>query len=459
MAYQMEKISGNQVKFNFQVPAGTFDDAMAKAYQKLRGRINVPGFRKGKAPRKLIENMYGEGVFYDDAFDMIFPDLYEEAVTKENITPVDQPELKLSQIGSGKELQFEAIVYVLPDVSLGEYKGLKAVKRLPPVTQESINARIEEDLRKVTTQQDVEGRKLENGDSVELDYSGSIDGVKFDGGTAERQTLKLGSGQFIPGFEDQMIGMEIGEEKDLKLQFPADYNSKELAGKDAVFHVKVHGAKSEVKPELDDDFAQDVSEFKTFDEYQKNIIKQLEEERDKSAEAEVENNLIQQAVDAADCDIPKAMVERQIDQMIRNMQMRMQFQGLDYNDYLKYTGMSEDQVRDMFRQEAQNTVKTELVLDKIREKEEINPTEEEILAVVREYAEETKQNADQYIENLKPAQKERFADLAATRHLIKQLVKDAVITVDESEESEAINPSEVMSAVNDALADDETESK
>ena len=364
MGYTVEKISGNQVKIAFEIAAEKFDEAMQKAYLKARGRINVPGFRKGKAPRKLIEGMYGEGVFYDDALEILFPDEYEAAVKENDLQVVDRPEMDdIAQIGSGKDLKFTVKVFVKPEITLGEYKGLKATKYVHKVTDEEIDARIQQDVDKATTMADVEDRPVQTGDTVNLNYAGTVDGVAFEGGTAENQTLEIGSGHFIPGFEEQMVGMQIGEEKDLNVKFPDEYHAENLKGKDAVFHVKVNGIQEKVKPALDDDFAADVSDFNTFDEYKQSIVKELTDRAEKNADTRLENELIQQAVDAADCDIPDAMINDETDMMIREMQMRMMYQGLRYEDYLKYTGQTEDAVKEMYRPEAKNRVKMQVVLE------------------------------------------------------------------------------------------------
>ncbi len=449
MAYTTEKISGNQVRFDFTIPAEQFDEAMQKAYLQQRGRINVPGFRKGKAPRKLIENMYGEAVFYDAAFDIIFPEVYSEAVEAEKTDVVDQPSVDLKEIGSGKDLVFSATVYVYPDVELGEYKGLKATKYVAPVTQEQVDARVQQDVRKVTTTQDVSDRAVKEGDTVNLNYSGSVEGVKFQGGTAENQRLKIGSGSFIPGFEEQMVGMEIGEEKDLTVTFPEQYHAEELAGKDAVFHVKVNAIQEEVVPELDDDFAQDVSEHQTYQEYLDAIRKELEEITEKNAEVTVENNLIQQAVDASDCDIPDAMVEREIDAQVRNMKMRMAYQGLRYEDYLKYTGMTEEAFRDMHRADSANNVKTQLVIDAIRKQEKVEASEDEVNEEIDKRAEEIGRDKEEYRASLSDTQKENFKDLAAIRKVIDILKKEAKVEV-KNEEPGKIDAEEVIKATEEA---------
>ena len=271
MSHTYEKLSGNKAKFTFTIPAEQFDEAMQKAFLKTRNKINVPGFRKGKAPRKMIESLYGEAVFYDDAFEIIFPDAYEAAIKEFDLKPVDRPDVDVQEIGSGKELKFTVEVYVRPDVTLGQYEGLTVAVAKTEVTEEQINERIEADRQKAARTIDVEDRPVQDGDTVNLDYAGTVDGVAFEGGTAEGQTLKIGSNQFIPGFEAQMVGMNIGEERDLQVKFPDEYHAEELKGKDAVFHVKVNGIQMTELPELDDEFAKDVSEFDTMDEYRADI--------------------------------------------------------------------------------------------------------------------------------------------------------------------------------------------
>ncbi|MBQ9944080.1 MAG: trigger factor [Clostridia bacterium] len=457
MAYTVEKVSGNQVKIAFEIAAEAFDAAVQKAYLKVRGRVNVPGFRKGKAPRKMIESMYGEAIFYDDAFDILFPDAYEAAVKENDIQVVDRPEVdSVDQIGVGQDLKFTVKVFVKPEVELGEYKGLKAVKYVHQVTEEEIDARIQQDVEKATTMTDVEDRAVENGDIVNLDYAGSVDGVAFEGGTAQGQTLEIGSGHFIPGFEEQMIGMNLNEEKDLSVKFPEQYHAENLAGKDAIFHVKVNGIQAKVKPELDDDFAADVSDKNTFAEYKEAIVAELNEKAQKNAGIQLENNLVQQAVDAADCDIPEAMIESETDIMIREMQMRMMYQGLRFEDYLKFTGQTEEQVREMYKGEAKNRVKMQLVLEAMIKAEEIVPTEEEVEKAFAEEAERAGRTVEEFKASLNDRQKEYLKDNAAIRKVVDLIVASA--EVEEKDESEQISADEALNAVNqaaEAIADEE----
>ena len=462
MGYTVEKVSGNQVKIAFEIPAEKFDEAVSKAYLKIRGRVNVPGFRKGKAPRKLIENMYGEGVFYDEAFDILFPGEYEAAVKENDIKVVDRPEVdEVKQIGVGKDLQFTVKVFVKPDVELGEYKGLKATKFVHRVTDEEIDRRIQQDVDKATTMADVTDRNVENGDTVNLDYAGSVDGVAFEGGTAKGQTLEIGSGHFIPGFEEQMVGMAIGEEKDLNVKFPDEYHAENLKGKDAVFHVKVNGIQAKVVPALDDDFAADVSEFNTFDEYKAGIVKELNDRAQKNADTQLENSLVQQAVDASDCDIPDAMIDDETDVMIREMKLRMMYQGLQFEDYIKYTGQTEDQIKEMYKPEAKNRVKMQLVLEAGIKAEGIEPTDEEVEKAIADEAERAGREVEDFKKSLNDRQKEYLKENAAIRKFVDLIVASA--QVEEKDEGEKIDAADTLKAVEDAVAaagaEDEEEEK
>ncbi|MBR6707701.1 MAG: trigger factor [Clostridia bacterium] len=449
MAYSVEKISGNQVKINFEVAADKFEEAMQKAYLKMRGRINIPGFRRGRAPRKLIENMYGESVFHEEALDVLFPDVYTEAVDAEGLKTVDRPALDdISQIGSGKELKFSVKVFVSPDIELGTYKGLKAVKYVHTVTDEEIDARIAQDVDKATTTQDVTDRALENGDVANLDYAGTLDGVAFAGGTAQGQTLEIGSGTFIPGFEEQMVGMNIGEEKDLKVTFPENYQAEDLAGKEAVFHVKINSIQAKIKPELDDEFAADVSEFPTFAEYREDIRRQLQERADKNADTEMENSLLQSAVDASDCDIPEAMIESELDTIMREMQMRMAYQGLRMEDFLRYTGQTEEQVRENYRSEAHNRVKTQLVLEAIGKAENIQVSDEEVDEAIREEAEREGREFEEFKKSLNERQVEYLRENAVIRKTV-DLIKSGA-SVEEKNESERVSAADAVNAVQQA---------
>lgn len=426
MTISVEKLSSNKVKISFDIEAEKFDEAMQKAYLKNRGRINVPGFRKGKAPRKLIENMYGEGVFYDDAFEVIFPEAYDQAVADNNLEPVDRPSVDIETIESGKNLVFTAEVFVRPEVTLGEYKGLKVEKHEHPVTDEDVDAKIEQDRQKNAREVTVEDRAVQDDDIVNLDYAGSVDGVAFEGGTAQGQTLTIGSGQFIPGFEEQMVGMNVGEEKDLSVKFPEEYHAKELAGKDAVFHVKVNSITVRELPELDDDFAKDVSEFDTLDAYKQDIRAKLEADNKAHCDAAFENAVVDAAVANATLDVPEAMIERQIDGMIRDFQMRLAYQGLRMEDFITYTGQTMETMREQYREEADKRVKAELVLEAIMKAEGIEATEEEVEAEIAKYAEEGKKTAEEFKATLRPEDTAYLKDSIGIRKTV-ELLKDSAI--------------------------------
>lgn len=442
MSATYEKISGNKAKLSFTVPAAQFEEAMQKAYLKNRGKINVPGFRRGKAPRKLIETMYGEGVFYDDAFQEIFPDLYDEAVKENDLHVVDQPEVDVKEIGEGKDLVFTCEVFVRPDVTLGDYKGLTVEVTKQEVTDADIDARIEQDRQKVARTVDVEGRALENGDTVNLDYAGSVDGVAFEGGTAEGQTLTLGSNQFIPGFEEQMVGMNIGEEKDLNVTFPEQYHAAELVGKAAVFHVKVNSATHTELPELNDEFAADASEYNTFAEYKDSIVKELNEKAAKNNEVAVENALVEKVTANAQMDIPEAMIRDQVNYILREMQMRMAYQGLRLEDYLKYTGQTVEQLAGMYKGEAEQRVKMELTLEAIRKAEGVEPTDEDVQKQIAEQAERMGQKVEDFEKTLTDEQRGYLKDSAAIQKVVELLKKDCKVE-EKKPETEAAAEDEV----------------
>ena len=408
MSTTVEKISSNKVKLSFDIDAAKFDEAMGKAYIKVRGQVAIPGFRKGHAPRKMIENMYGEGVFYDEAFELIFDEVYGPAIDENKLEVVDRPQVDIQQIGTGKNLQFTCEVFVKPDVTLGEYKGVEVKKEHTLVTEDDVNAEIEKERNKQAAEVSVDDRAVAEGDTVNLDYSGSVDGVKFAGGTAEGQTLKIGSHTFIPGFEEQMVGMNIGEEKDLNVTFPTEYHAPDLAGKEAVFHVKVNSITETQLPALDDDFAKDISEFDTLDAYKADVRAKLEAqaaERDNNA---FTNAVIEKVMANATVEIPDAMVERQIDSMVRNFEARLAQQGLKIADFMKYTGQDEKSFRNQYRDQAEKSVRANLVLEAIENVEKFEAAEEEIDAEIEKFAKQIGQNVEDLKKNLTEGDREYF---------------------------------------------------
>ena len=425
MSSTVTKLSSNRVKLTFDVDAATFDEAMNKAYLKLRGRVNVPGFRKGKAPRKLIENYYGEGVFYDEAFELVFDEVYGPAVTEHGLEVVDRPEIDITQIGAGQNLQFTCTVYVSPDVTLGEYKGVEVKRKHTAVTDEQVDARVEQDRQKQAAEVAVEDRPVKEGDTLGLDYAGTVDGVAFAGGTAQGQTLKIGSHSFIPGFEEQMIGMKLGEEKDLNVTFPEEYHAEELKGKAAVFHVKVNSITETQLPALDDDFAKDISEFDTLDEYKKDIRAKLEAQAAERDENEFTNAVLDKVVENATVDIPEAMIERQIDSMMRDFEYRLGAQGLKLADFIKYTGQDEKAFRAGYREQAERSVKAHLVLSAIEKAEAIDATEEEIDAQIAQFAPQSGKSFDELKASLSETDRGYFKADAIRDNAIKFLVENA----------------------------------
>ena len=449
MSHTYEKVSSNKARISFEIPAEKFDEATQQAFLKNRKRLNVPGFRKGKAPRRMIETLYGEGVFYDDAFDSLFPDAYRAAIEEYNLEPVDQPQLKnIDQMAAGQDLKFSIEVFVRPDVELGDYKNLEVEITSQQLTDQMVDDRIREDQEKASRTIDVEDRPVADGDTVNLDYAGTVDGVAFDGGTAQGQTLTIGSHSFIDGFEEQMIGMQIGEEKDLQVRFPDTYHSKELEGKDAVFHVKVNGIQQVEKPELDDEFAADISEFNTFEEYKADIVRQLQERIDRNNKVTLENALVQKAVENAKVDIPPVMIDDQADYLVRNMELQMSYQGLKMEDYLRYTGMTRDDLKTQQRPEAENRVKTDLVIAAIRKAEDIKPTEEDIEKAIADQAESYGEDLEDFKKNLTESQKQYLEDSAAVQKVLDLMKSTAKVTEKKPEEKkpEEKKPSEEETA-------------
>ena len=427
MSTTVEKIASNKVKLSFDIDSAKFNEAMGKAYLKVRNQVTIPGFRKGKAPRKMIENMYGEGVFYDEAFELIFDEVYGPAVDENKIEVVDRPEIEIQEIGAGKNLKFTCEVFVKPDVTLGEYKGVSVKKETTVVTDVEVDARVEEERNKQATEIQVEDRAVAEGDTVNLDYAGTVDGVAFAGGTAQDQTLKIGSGSFIPGFEEQMIGMNIGEEKDLQVTFPEKYHAEELAGKAAVFHVKVNSITETQLPALDDDFAKDISEFDTLEEYKADIRAKLEAQAAERDNNNFTNAVIEKVLENATVEIPEAMIERQIDSMMRDFEYRLMGNGLKLDDFLKYTGSDMKAFRENYRGQAEKSVKAHLVLEAIEKAEAIDATQEQIDKQLEAFAAQTGKTVEEFKASLSESDIEYFKADAIRDNCVKFLADNAKI--------------------------------
>lgn len=379
MSIKTEKTkNNNEIKITFTVEAEKFENAIKEVFKENARYFNVPGFRKGKAPFSIVEKHYGSTMFYEDAFNKVMAEVYDEEIEKNKLDVVSKPEIKVIQIEKGKELIFEAIVATKPEVELGKYKGIELSKVEYKVTDEDVEHelghRAEHNARIVS----VENRAVENGDIVNLDYKGTVDGVAFQGGTAEKYDLTIGSGSFIPGFEEQVIGVKIGEEKDINVKFPEKYHSKDLAGKDAVFSIKVNEIKVKETPKLDDEFAKDTSEFDTLEELKADIRKTLEENNKNRAENEMENKAIDLVCEDVKVEIPNGMIELEIDKGIENIAQRMKMQGISLDQYLKILGKTEKDLRDEYRESAEKNVKYRLVIDKLIEVEKIEADKEDV---------------------------------------------------------------------------------
>ena len=379
MNYSVEKQKG-AVKVDFTLTAEEWKDELSRTYLNTRGKYNIPGFRKGHAPRGVIESMYGKGVFFDDAFETVFRRSYGEVMDKEEwIFPVDDPKVDLGEM-TDEKFTFSATVTVKPEFTLGDYKGLEIPKEEVSVSEDEVNAEVEHAREHASREVDVTDRAIADGDIVTLDYSGSVDGVKFDGGTAENQELTIGSHTFIPGFEEQMVGLTIGQSADVKVKFPEDYHAKELAGKDAIFAVKVHGIKVKEVPELNDTFASEVSKFDTLKEYKESIEARIREDKQRRADIESENALLKKISENCDIEVPQCMIDREVDYLIADfeMQIKQYYGGMTLKDYLRYTGLKEIDLRRQRRESAISNVKIRLVLEKIIEAEKITVEDKEV---------------------------------------------------------------------------------
>ena len=400
MSLKVENLEHNMVKLTIEVSADEFEKAMQSAYVKNKGRINIPGFRRGKAPRQMIEKMYGAAIFYEDAANEIIPSAYDREVAECDLELVSQPKIEVTQIEKGQPFIFTAEVAVKPEVTLGEYKGLEVPKADLTVTDEEIDAEVDKEREKNSRMIDVDDRAVANGDSIKLDFDGSVDGVPFEGGKAENYDLVIGSGSFIPGFEEQLIGAEIGKELDVNVTFTEEYHAENLAGKAAVFKCRVNEIKVKELPEADDDFAQDVSEFDTLAEYKEDIKKRLTEKKETEAKNAKETAALEKAVENAQMDIPAAMIDNQVRQMADDFARRIQSQGISLEQYLQFTGMTADKLLDQMRPEAEKRIKNSLVLEAIAKAESFEISDEKVEEEINKMAETYKMEADKVKELL-----------------------------------------------------------
>lgn len=428
MSLQVEKLEKNMAKLTIEVSAEDFDAAIQKAYLKNKGKISIPGFRKGKAPRKMIEKMYGAGIFYEDAVNDLIPEKYAEEADNCDLEIVSQPKIDVVQVEAGKPFIFTAEVALKPEVTLGEYKGIEVEKKNIEVTDEEIQAEVDKERENNSRVIDVDDRAVENGDMVKLDFEGFVDGVAFEGGKGENYDLTIGSGSFIPGFEEQLVGAKIGEEKEVNVTFPEDYHSADLAGKAAVFKCTVNEIKVKELPEADDDFAQDVSEFDTLDEYKEDIRKKLTEEKEKEAKTAKEVAVVEKIVENATMEIPDAMVDNQVRQMADDFAQRIQSQGLTVEQYFQFTGMTAEKLLEQMRPEALKRIQNSLVLEAVAEAEQVEVSEERLEEELTKMAEAYSMELDKLKELVSDEMKEQIKKDLAVQAAV-DLVRDAAVEV------------------------------
>ena len=400
MSLKVENLEHNMAKLTIEVSAEEFEEAIKHAYVKNKNKINIHGFRKGKAPQAMIEKMYGAGIFYEDAANELIPKAYDAEIENCDLDLVSQPKIDVVQIEKGKPFIFTAEVAVKPEVTLGAYEGVEVPKTEITVTDEEVDAEVDKEREKNSRTITVEDRGVENGDMIKLDFDGSVDGVAFDGGKAENYDLTVGSGSFIPGFEEQLVGVKTGEEKEVKVTFPEDYHAKDLAGKEAVFKCKVNEIKVKELPEANDEFAQDVSEFDTLAEYKEDLKKKLTERKEAAAKNAKEAAAVEAAVANAEMDIPDAMVDGQVRQMANDFARRIQSQGLTVDQYFQFTGMTAEKLMDQMKPEALKRIKNSLVLEAIAAKENFEIAEEKIAEELKKMSEAYKMEVDKIKEAL-----------------------------------------------------------
>ena len=378
MSVQVERLEHNMAKLTIEVEAKEFDAAMKRAYNKQKSSFTLPGFRKGKIPMNVIEKTYGAGIFYEDAANDVMQSSYPAAVEESGLDIVSRPEVDITQIGKGQNMIYTAVVAVKPEVTLGQYKGLAVDKESTEVSDEEIQEELKKAQEKNSREVEITDRPVQDGDMIRLSYAGTIDGVPFDGGTAENQNLKIGSHSFIDTFEDQLVGLNIGDTKDVEVTFPEEYHAKELAGKPAVFHVEILGIKEKQLDELNDDFAADYTDFDTLEEYKADIRSKLTADKEKEAKDKMQNDLIRQAIENAEMDIPEAMIDSEVDQMVEEFKQRVSYQGLSFEQYLQFTGSDIDTLKDNMRPQAEDRVKGSLVLEAIVEAEGITASDDDL---------------------------------------------------------------------------------
>lgn len=426
MSLQVEKLEHNMAKLTIEVSAEELEGALQKAYQKQKGKISVPGFRKGKVPRQLIEKMYGPEIFYDDAANALIPEAYAKAYDESGLDIVSQPKIDVTQIEKGKAFIFTAEVAVKPEVTLGQYKGIEVDKIDAEVTAEEVNKKLEEEQNKNARTIAVEGRPVQDKDEVVLDFEGFVDGVAFEGGKGENYPLTIGSGSFIPGFEEQLIGAEPEKEVEVNVTFPEDYHAEELKGKAALFKCTVHEIKAKEVPELDDEFAAEVSEFDTLDEYKADIEAKLKEQKVNEGKRAQEEQAVEAIIAGAEMDIPAAMVDTQARQMVDDFAQRLQQQGLSMEQYMQFTGMTVDKMVEEMHDQAEKRIKTRLVLEAVAKAENIEISDEKLDEEIAKMAEAYQMEADKLKEFMGDREKEQMKQDMAVQEAVTFVVENAV---------------------------------
>ncbi|CEQ24671.1 trigger factor [[Clostridium] sordellii] len=424
MKAELLKKEGNQVTFKITVDNDKFEGAVTKAYNKNKGKFNIPGFRKGKAPKQIIESQYGKGVFYNDAIDMLFPEIYPKALDELDIDPIARPDLDIEEISKDNGLVMVVNVEVKPEVNLGEYKGIEIAKPDYTVNEDEVNLRLEEMRNKASRLVDVE-RAIENGDNTVIDFEGFVDGVAFEGGKGEDYSLVIGSNTFIPGFEEQLVGKNKGEEVEVNVEFPAEYHAENLAGKPATFKVTVKNVQKKELPELNDEFAADTTEFNTLEELKKDLKAKVEEEAKNRADAEMKNSLVEKVSEGTELEVPEAMVETQIDNMLMELNYQLQYQGLQLEQLLQMTGRTIEELRNEKREEATKLVKSSLILEAIAKAENVEISEEEVNAEVEKMAKMYNMEADKIKSMMKATDLEDIKGQLKIRKTIDLLVDSA----------------------------------
>ena len=422
---QILKQENNTVTLKITVGSEAFENACKQAYNKNKGQFNIPGFRKGKATRAVIEKMYGEGVFFEDAIDIVFPEAYRNAVEELKLEVIDRPSLDIEEIGKGKDLVMVINVQVKPEVKLGEYKGLEVKQVSAEVTEEDVETEInkmqEQNARMVT----VEDRPVSDKDSILLNFCGSVDGVEFEGGKAENYSLVVGSNTFIPGFEEQLIGMNAGDSKDVVVTFPEDYHSEDLKGKEAVFAVEINEIKETQLPKIDDEFVKDTTEFETLEELKNDIRAKAAENKKKSAEDAMKNEVVEKLAENIEVEIPEVMVKNEVDNMLKDFENNLRYQGMDLNTYYQYTGTSKEILEDQMKEDAEKRVRISLAVDAVSKSEGVEATEEDMEAEYKKMADIYKLEVEKIKEIFQNSQDEAIKSTIVARKTVDLLLENA----------------------------------